>query len=75
LQLVRPARDRGRGAPVWPRSHRLRHRRHRIGCEWTSKALAEAEIGEEAREKILHRNAAAMLSPLATIAPLERAAA
>src|SRR5882724_13442244 len=46
-----------------------------FGCEWTSKALAEAEIGEEAREKILHRNAAAMLSPLATIAPLERAAA
>ena len=46
-----------------------------FGCEWTAKALAEAEIGEEAREKILHRNAAAMLSPLATIAPLERAAA
>ena len=46
-----------------------------LGCEWTSKALAEAEIGEEARDKILHRNAAAMLSPRATIAPLERAAA
>src|SRR6266446_1427598 len=46
-----------------------------FGCEWTSNALAEAEIGEEARDKILHRNAAAMLSPLATIAPLERAAA
>ena len=46
-----------------------------FGCEWTSKALAEAEIGEEAREKILHRNAAAMLSPLARIAPVERAAA
>src|SRR5256712_1432265 len=46
-----------------------------FGCEWTSKALAEAEIGEEARDKILYRNAAAMLSPLATIAPLERAAA
>jgi len=46
-----------------------------FGCEWTSKALAEAQIGEEAREKILHRNAAAMLSPLATIAPLEPAAA
>lgn len=46
-----------------------------FGCEWTTKALAEAEIGEEARQKILHRNAAAMLSPLATIAPLERAAA
>jgi predicted TIM-barrel fold metal-dependent hydrolase len=35
-----------------------------FGCEWTTKALAEAEIGEEAREKILHRNAAAMLAPL-----------
>src|SRR6266478_8128694 len=46
-----------------------------FGCEWTSKALAEAQIGEDARDKILHRNAAAMLSPLATIAPLERAAA
>jgi Amidohydrolase len=46
-----------------------------FGCQWTSPALAEAEIGEEARDKILHRTAAAMLSPLATIAPLERAAA
>src|SRR5438477_2554656 len=46
-----------------------------FGCEWTGKALAEAQIGEEARDKILYRNAAAMLSPLATIAPLERAAA
>jgi predicted TIM-barrel fold metal-dependent hydrolase len=46
-----------------------------FGCEWTTNALAEAEIGEEARQKILHGNAAAMLSPLATIAPLERAAA
>src|SRR5438309_212232 len=46
-----------------------------FGCEWTSKALAEAEIGEEARDKIRHRNAAAMLAPLATIAPLEPAAA
>ncbi len=46
-----------------------------FGCEWTTKALAEAQIGEEAREKILHRNAAAMLSPLATIAQHEPAAA
>src|SRR5438874_10039788 len=45
-----------------------------FGCEWTGKALAAAQIGEEARDKLLHRNAAAMLSPLATIAPLERAA-
>jgi predicted TIM-barrel fold metal-dependent hydrolase len=46
-----------------------------FGCEWTSKALAEAQIGEEAREKILHGNAAAMLAPLARIAPREPAAA
>lgn len=46
-----------------------------FGCEWTSNALAEAQIGEEAREKILHRNAAAMLSQLATIAQREKAAA
>src|SRR5262245_24686118 len=46
-----------------------------FGCEWTTKALAEAEIGEDARQKILHGNAAAMLAPLATIAPRERAAA
>ena len=46
-----------------------------FGCAWTTKALADAEIGEDARQKILHGNAAAMLAPLATIAPLERAAA
>jgi predicted TIM-barrel fold metal-dependent hydrolase len=33
-----------------------------FGCDWTRKAIAEAEIGEEAREQILHRNAAAMLA-------------
>jgi predicted TIM-barrel fold metal-dependent hydrolase len=33
-----------------------------FGCDWTRKALAEAAIGEEAREQILHRNAAAMLA-------------
>jgi predicted TIM-barrel fold metal-dependent hydrolase len=46
-----------------------------FGCEWTSKALADAQIGEEAREKILHGNAAALLSPLAALAPCEPAAA
>jgi predicted TIM-barrel fold metal-dependent hydrolase len=46
-----------------------------FGCEWTSKAVAEAQIGEEAREKILHGNAAAMLAPLARIAQREPAAA
>ena len=46
-----------------------------FGCDWTRKALAEAQIGEEAREKILHRNASAMLSRVATIAQREKAAA
>jgi predicted TIM-barrel fold metal-dependent hydrolase len=36
-----------------------------FGCEWTSKALAEAQIGEDAREQIFHRNATAMMSRLA----------
>ncbi len=46
-----------------------------FGCDWTRKALAEAQIGEGAREKILHRNAATMLSHHATIARREKAAA
>ncbi len=33
-----------------------------FGCDWTRKALAEAQIGEDAREQILHRNAAALLA-------------
>ncbi len=33
-----------------------------FGCDWTKKALAEAAIGEDAREQILNRNAAAMLA-------------
>jgi predicted TIM-barrel fold metal-dependent hydrolase len=37
-----------------------------FGCDWTRKALAEAAIGEEAREQILHRNAAAMLARVKT---------
>jgi aminocarboxymuconate-semialdehyde decarboxylase len=45
-----------------------------FGCDWTRKALAEAQIGEEAREQILHRNAAAMLAR-AGAAQRERAAA
>jgi len=44
-----------------------------FGCDWTRKALAEAQIGEEAREQILHRNAAAMLAR--RTAQRERAAA
>jgi predicted TIM-barrel fold metal-dependent hydrolase len=45
-----------------------------FGCDWTRKALAEAEIGEDAREQILHRNAAAMLAHVRT-AQRESAAA
>jgi predicted TIM-barrel fold metal-dependent hydrolase len=46
-----------------------------FGCEWTSKALAEAQIGEEAREKILRSNAAAMMSRLAKVTQRETVAA
>ncbi|MGH8635481.1 MAG: amidohydrolase family protein [Burkholderiales bacterium] len=46
-----------------------------FGCDWTRKALAEAQIGEAAREKILHRNAAAMLAHRAMVAQREKAAA
>lgn len=33
-----------------------------FGVDWTRKALEEADIGDAAREQIMHRNAAAMLS-------------
>ena len=46
-----------------------------FGCDWTRKALADARIGEEAREQILHRNAAAMLARVAGTAQRERTAA
>src|ERR1700722_5567198 len=46
-----------------------------FGVDWTRKALADAQIGEDAREQILHRNAAAMLARAAAAAPRERAAA
>ncbi len=46
-----------------------------FGCDWTRKALAEARIGEEAREQILHRNAAAMLARVTRTAARESAAA
>src|SRR5437867_7447747 len=46
-----------------------------FGCDWTRKALAEAQIGEEAREQILHRNAAAMLARVARTAQRESTAA
>ena len=46
-----------------------------FGVKWTTKALADAEIGEDARENILHLNAAAMLSRFATVKEHEKAAA
>jgi predicted TIM-barrel fold metal-dependent hydrolase len=46
-----------------------------FGCDWTRKALGEAQIGEEARQQILHRNAAAMLARAARTAPRESTAA
>src|SRR4051794_19815411 len=45
-----------------------------FGVDWTRKALADAQIGEEAREQILHRNAAAMLARVGTSVVREMAA-
>lgn len=38
-----------------------------FGCEWSSRAVAEAQIGAEAREQIFHRNAAAMFGHLVSL--------
>lgn len=46
-----------------------------FGCDWTIKAIAEANIGAEAREKILHRNAVTMLSHQVPLANRESVAA
>ena len=46
-----------------------------FGVDWTRKALEEARIDEEAREQILHRNAAAMLARVGTTVERARAAA
>lgn len=45
-----------------------------FGCDWTRKALEEAQIGDEARERILSGNAAALLA-LHVSGQQERAAA
>jgi predicted TIM-barrel fold metal-dependent hydrolase len=45
-----------------------------FGCDWTRKAIAEAEIGEEAREQILRGNAAAMLARVRAAQPASVAA-
>lgn len=46
-----------------------------FGFDWTRNALAEARIGQEAREQILSRNAAAMMARVGRAAERERAAA
>jgi predicted TIM-barrel fold metal-dependent hydrolase len=46
-----------------------------FGVDWTRKALEDARIGEEAREAILHRNAAAMMARVGSDVELERVAA
>jgi aminocarboxymuconate-semialdehyde decarboxylase len=46
-----------------------------FGCDWTHKALADANIGEAAREQILHGNAAAVIARAARTAEGARAAA
>jgi predicted TIM-barrel fold metal-dependent hydrolase len=45
-----------------------------FGADWSAKAVAEADIGEDARNAILHDNAARALSHLATFAALSEAA-
>src|ERR1700732_1861102 len=46
-----------------------------FGCDWTRTAIAQAQIGDDAREQILHRNAAALLARIANPVAVERAAA
>jgi predicted TIM-barrel fold metal-dependent hydrolase len=45
-----------------------------FGTDWTHKALADADIGDEAREQILHKNAAAMLARAQAAQPVRAAA-
>ncbi|HEX2827471.1 MAG TPA: amidohydrolase family protein [Burkholderiales bacterium] len=46
-----------------------------FGVDWTKKALAAADIDEEARQKILTGNAAGLLSRFATVVQPEKVAA
>jgi predicted TIM-barrel fold metal-dependent hydrolase len=46
-----------------------------FGVDWTRKALTDAQIGDDAREQILRRNAAAMLARVMGTAAQERVAA
>ena len=45
-----------------------------FGVDWTQKALAEADIGDAARDQILNRNAAALLARVAKPAQTRAAA-
>jgi len=62
LQLIRPARNRG-GRRLYGAERIVcgTDARHEFGVDWTRKASRSADC-EEAREQILHRNAAAMLA-------------
>ncbi|HXT79485.1 MAG TPA: amidohydrolase family protein [Acetobacteraceae bacterium] len=46
-----------------------------FGVDWTRKALEDAQIGQEAREAILHRNAAALMARVGGATPREKEAA
>nr|UXE44781.1 hypothetical protein Hi04_10k_c377_00010 [uncultured bacterium] len=46
-----------------------------FGVDWTHKALKDAQIGDDARELILRRNAAAMMARVTNIVPRESVAA
>lgn len=46
-----------------------------FGVDWTRKALADARIGEDEREQILYRNAAAMMVRVGNAGARERVAA
>jgi predicted TIM-barrel fold metal-dependent hydrolase len=46
-----------------------------FGVDWTLKAVAESDIGAEAREKILSGNAAALLAQRGAVAQRQKAAA
>jgi len=46
-----------------------------FGCEWTSKAIADARLSAEDKEKILHGNASAMIARCRAAMRPERAAA
>ena len=45
-----------------------------FGADWSKKALAEADIGDAARQAILHGNAAKLLAPLTELAGVQEAA-